>query len=123
MVDIPWAAGLTWQEAKARCPSGIAPACHNSTDTVTISGPAESISQFVAELKEEGIFAKEVKSSGVAFHSHYMQRTAPALKEALLKVGCNLNIVFIYVLLLFRKILNVLNYLARFNMLLLFIKT
>ena len=93
MVDVPSVEGLTWQEAKARCPSGVVPACHNSTDTVTISGPAESISQFVAELKKQGLFAKEVKSSGVAFHSHYMQRAAPALKEALLQVGSNLNII------------------------------
>ena len=94
MVDVPWVAGLTWEEAKARCPSGVVPACHNSINTVTISGPAESISQFVAELKEEEIFAKEVKSAGVAFHSHYMQRTAPALKEALLKVGTKLTVLF-----------------------------
>ena len=79
--------GLTWGEAKARCPAGIVPACHNSIDTVTISGPAEAIGEFVAVLKEEGVFAKEVKSAGVAFHSHYMQLTAPALKTALLKVG------------------------------------
>ena len=32
------AVGLTWQEAKDRCPEGVVPACHNAVDTVTISG-------------------------------------------------------------------------------------
>ena len=32
-------AGLTWAECKAQCPEGVVPACHNSEDTVTISGP------------------------------------------------------------------------------------
>ena len=54
---------------------------------MTISGPADGISKFVEELKAEGIFAKEVKSGGVAFHSYFMAKTAPALKEALDKVG------------------------------------
>lgn len=80
------AVGLTWEEAKQRCPKSIIAACHNSIDTVTISGPAEDITKFVDELKSEGIFAKEVKSGGVAFHSYFMAKTAPALKEALLKV-------------------------------------
>ncbi len=69
-----------------RCPEGIVPACHNSVDTVTVSGPAQAVTEFVAQLKEEGIFAKEVKSAGVAFHSYFMEKTAPALKAALTNV-------------------------------------
>ncbi|CAB1338338.1 unnamed protein product [Coregonus sp. 'balchen'] len=70
---------LTWAECKAQCPQGVVPACHNAEDTVTISGPAEAVSKFVAELKESGVFAKEVRSAGVAFHSYYMASIAPAL--------------------------------------------
>lgn len=80
------AVGLTWEEAKAQCPSGVVPACHNSEDTVTVSGPAESVSQFVKDLKAREIFAKEVQTAGVAFHSYYMADIAPQLKEALGKV-------------------------------------
>lgn len=80
------AVGLTWEEAKKRCPEGVVAACHNSQDTQTISGPAELVTKFVAELKAEDIFAKEVKSSGVAFHSPFMARIAPDLKAALQKV-------------------------------------
>ena len=88
--------GLTWAEAKARCPEGVVPACHNSVDTVTISGPAELVKQFVAELKEEEIFAKEVQSAGVAFHSYFMAKTAPALKEALQKVQKSITTHFLF---------------------------
>ena len=79
--------GLTWNEAKERCPEGVVPACHNAIDTVTISGPAQSVSKFVGELQEEGIFAKEVKSSGVAFHSKHMLNIAPVLLDSLKKVN------------------------------------
>ena len=81
------AVGLTWEEAHRRCPKGVVPACHNAEDTVTISGPTEDVTKFVEELKQEGIFAKEVKSAGVAFHSYYMSKTAPALLSALKQVN------------------------------------
>ncbi|KAM9817197.1 fatty acid synthase [Neosynchiropus ocellatus] len=80
------AVGLTWKECMAQCPQGVVPACHNAEDTVTISGPQEAVSKFVSELKEQGVFAKEVRSAGVAFHSYYMASIAPALLSALKKV-------------------------------------
>ena len=79
--------GLTWKEALSQCPEGIVPACHNSQNTVTISGPATRIKQFVAELKEKQVFAREVNSSGVAFHSPCMKKVAPKLREVLSKVS------------------------------------
>ncbi|XP_063817309.1 fatty acid synthase [Pseudophryne corroboree] len=80
------AVGLTWEECKIQCPQGVVPACHNSEDTVTISGPQDSVRDFVAKLKQDGVFAKEVQSAGVAFHSYYMASIAPSLLSALKKV-------------------------------------
>ncbi|KAM6897707.1 fatty acid synthase [Xenentodon cancila] len=80
------AVGLTWEECMAQCPEGVVPACHNAEDTVTVSGPQEAVSAFVSTLKEQGVFAKEVRSAGVAFHSYYMASIAPALLAALKKV-------------------------------------
>ncbi|KAF5278088.1 hypothetical protein FQR65_LT03604 [Abscondita terminalis] len=80
------AVGLTWDECKKRCPPEIVTACHNSKDSVTISGPPKAIEQFVEELKGEGIFAKGVKSSGHAFHSKYIADAAPRLKRDLEKI-------------------------------------
>jgi acyl transferase domain-containing protein/NADPH:quinone reductase-like Zn-dependent oxidoreductase/thioesterase domain-containing protein/acyl carrier protein len=80
------AVGLTWEECQRRCPSGVVPACHNSVDTVTISGPKKQVCEFVEQLRSEGVFAKEVDSSNVAFHSYYMTSIAPALKTALAQV-------------------------------------
>jgi fatty acid synthase len=77
---------MTWEETKAKCPPGVVGACHNSEDSVTVSGPAEAISSFVKTLQAEGIFAKEVKSSGVAFHSRYIAEAAPKLRAYLDKV-------------------------------------
>ncbi|MEQ2263754.1 hypothetical protein XENORESO_012245, partial [Xenotaenia resolanae] len=46
----------------------------------------EAVRTFVSELKEQGVFAKEVRSAGVAFHSYYMASIAPNLLAALKKV-------------------------------------
>ncbi|XP_021358822.1 fatty acid synthase-like [Mizuhopecten yessoensis] len=80
------AVGLSWDECLKMCPPGVVPACHNAKDTVTVSGPAEAVQQFVEELKAKEIFAKLVKTSGVAFHSHYMAAIAGSLKSALSRV-------------------------------------
>ncbi|KAM3843635.1 fatty acid synthase [Vipera latastei] len=83
------AVGLTWEECREKCPPGVVPACHNAEDTVTISGPQEAVAKFVSKLKSEGVFAKEVLSAGVAFHSYYMASIAPVLLSALQKVILN----------------------------------
>ncbi|XP_055553792.1 fatty acid synthase [Falco cherrug] len=80
------AVGLTWEECKQRCPPNVVPACHNSEDTVTVSGPLDSVTEFVTKLKKDGVFAKEVRSAGVAFHSYYMASIAPVLLSALQKI-------------------------------------
>lgn len=80
------AIGLSWQEAAKRCPSDVSPACHNSADSVTISGPVDSIAAFVETLKKEEIFAKVVNSSGVAFHSKYIASVGPKLRAVLEKI-------------------------------------
>lgn len=80
------AVGLSWEECKRRCPPGVVPACHNSKDTVTISGPQASVSEFVEQLRQEGVFAKEVRTGGLAFHSYFMEGIAPSLLRELKKV-------------------------------------
>lgn len=50
---------------------------------VQISGPTASVEKFVAQLSSEGIFAKAVKSSGIAFHSKYIAEAGPKLRKSL----------------------------------------
>ncbi len=80
------AVGLSWDEAKKRCPPSVKPACHNSSDNVTISGPIADVHKFVEELQAQEIFAKEVNSGGMAFHSEYIAAAGPQLKRALQQV-------------------------------------
>ena len=80
---------MTWEETHRRCPEGIVPACHNSLDSVTVSGPAESITAFISELQKEGVFAKAVNSAGAAFHSRWMSHVTPSLKQRLQQVCLN----------------------------------
>lgn len=39
------------------------------------------------QLRQEGVFVKEVRTSGYAFHSYFMEAIAPSLLQALKKVG------------------------------------
>jgi len=78
---------LSWEETKKRLPTDLVAACHNSEDSVTVSGPPASLRTFVKTLQTEGIFAKEVKSSGFAFHSKYIADAAPKLRNSLERVG------------------------------------
>lgn len=66
------AVGLTLTECNQLCPPDIAVACHNAGDIVSVSGPKASIENFIEELKKKNIFAKDVASNGIAFHSYHM---------------------------------------------------
>uniref|UniRef100_A0A1I7ZWW4 Fatty acid synthase n=1 Tax=Steinernema glaseri TaxID=37863 RepID=A0A1I7ZWW4_9BILA len=77
------AVGLSWEEATKRCPEGVVPACHNAAESVTISGDAAKISEFLEQLKSEDIFAKPVDSSGIPFHSPAMQIVKDAMLDAM----------------------------------------
>uniref|UniRef100_A0AAG5DUW7 Fatty acid synthase n=1 Tax=Anopheles atroparvus TaxID=41427 RepID=A0AAG5DUW7_ANOAO len=80
------AVGLSWEECKQKLPKDVIPACHNSNDSVTISGPVASVGKVIADLNAQGIFAKGVKSSGIAFHSRYIADAAPKLRKSLDKI-------------------------------------
>lgn len=80
------AVGLSWEECQQKLPKDVIAACHNSADSVTISGPTSSIDKVVKDLSEQGIFAKAVKSSGIAFHSKYIAEAAPKLRKSLDKI-------------------------------------
>jgi len=83
--------GLSWEDTKKKLPADLVAACHNSEDSVTISGPPKSVSEFVKTCKAEGIFAKEVNSSGFAFHSKYIADAEPMLRRSLEKVIFSLH--------------------------------
>lgn len=51
----------------------------------TISGPEEDVRAFVETLRKDGIFAKEVASSHIAYHSRYITDLGPKLLKMLKK--------------------------------------
>lgn len=77
------AVGLTWEEAQAQCPPGVVAACHNAEDSVTISGGAQEMTQFIGDLQARGVFVKEVNSNNVSYHSHFMEPVSVKLKASL----------------------------------------
>ncbi|XP_075990948.1 fatty acid synthase-like [Anticarsia gemmatalis] len=79
------AVGLGYEQVSKLCPPDIEVACHNGPESSTISGPAESMREFVAKLTSQGIFAKEVPCSNIAYHSRYIADAGPGLLSLLKK--------------------------------------
>ncbi|CAH2051824.1 unnamed protein product, partial [Iphiclides podalirius] len=80
------AVGIGYQQVIKMCPPEIVVACHNGPESSTISGPAEIMKTFVAELTAKRIFAKEVPCSNIAYHSRYIAEAGPELLKHLSKV-------------------------------------
>ncbi|KAG7203842.1 hypothetical protein KM043_017898 [Ampulex compressa] len=80
------AIGRGYNQIKNICPPDIDIACHNSAESCTISGPANSVKTFVAHLQENGVFAKEVPTSNIAYHSRYIMPVGSKLLTYLKRV-------------------------------------
>ncbi|OWR55047.1 fatty acid synthase [Danaus plexippus] len=80
------AVGLGYAQIKSIIPPEIEVACHNGPDSSTISGPAEIMKSFVAKLVAQGVFAKEVPCSNIAYHSKYIADAGPKLLQYLREV-------------------------------------
>ncbi|CAB3262541.1 unnamed protein product [Arctia plantaginis] len=77
------AVGMGYEQISQICPPEIAVACHNGPESSTISGPADIMRGFVADLTSKGIFAKEVPCSNIAYHSRYVADAGPGLLKYL----------------------------------------
>ncbi|CAH0625662.1 unnamed protein product [Chrysodeixis includens] len=77
------AVGIGYNTIVHQCPPEIDIACHNSSESTTISGPADKMKEFVGELTKQGIFAKEVPCANIAYHSRYIAHCGPGLLKHL----------------------------------------
>ncbi|XP_052739228.1 fatty acid synthase [Bicyclus anynana] len=80
------AVGVGFEQISKMCPPEIEVACHNGPDSSTISGPADIMKEFVAQLTAKEIFAKEVPCSNIAYHSRYIAEAGPGLLKYLSEV-------------------------------------
>ncbi|KAJ0172968.1 hypothetical protein K1T71_011144 [Dendrolimus kikuchii] len=80
------AVGMGYSQIKNLCPAEIEVACHNGPESCTISGPADAMSEFVAQLTAKGVFAREVPCSNIAYHSRYIADAGPGLLKYLREV-------------------------------------
>ncbi|KPI93194.1 Fatty acid synthase [Papilio xuthus] len=80
------AVGIGYKQVIKLCPPEIEVACHNGPESCTISGPADAMKEFVAQLTEKSIFAKEVPCSNIAYHSRYIAKAGPGLLKYLSQV-------------------------------------
>lgn len=64
--------GKGHMEIQTMLPNELDVACHNSTKSCTISGPASIVREFTEHLHGQNIFAKEVNVSNIPYHSRYI---------------------------------------------------
>lgn len=77
------AVGLSKEEVTKMLPEGVFIACHNSSSNVTISGPEKITKDFLSELQARGVFAKEINTANIAFHSKYVEEVRKCFEEIL----------------------------------------
>lgn len=77
------AVGLPKEQVIEILPEGIYIGCQNSSSSVTITGPEKETKAFIETLSSEGIFAKPVNTSNIAFHSKYVYEAGKYLLEFL----------------------------------------
>lgn len=82
------AAGLSREEAqddilKQGFEGRVRVACVNSPSSVTISGDAVAIDEYLSVLKSEGAFARLLKTDNKAYHSHHMSLLGPVYEDLL----------------------------------------
>lgn len=75
------AVGLGYRKVIGMLPPGVEVGCHNSADSSTISGPAEVVRSFVDKLKAQGVFAKEVNSANIPYHTKHITEIGDKLKK------------------------------------------
>jgi fatty acid synthase len=80
------AVGLSWEDTIRRCPDGIVAACHNGSDSVTISGLYDNMLKFIDQLKSENVFVRPVAGGDFPYHSPFMNLVAPQLLAQLNKI-------------------------------------
>jgi fatty acid synthase, animal type len=80
------AVAMTYDELQKILPNDIEIACHNAEESCTISGPIESVENFVKEIKSKQILAKIVDTCNVAYHSSLIAKSGPILTQKLRKI-------------------------------------
>ncbi|KAI4095110.1 MAG: hypothetical protein LQ344_001761 [Seirophora lacunosa] len=63
--------------------NGVVVACHNSPHSVTLSGNAKAIGELKEYFETKGIFVRELRTAGKAYHSHHMTPVATEYKDLL----------------------------------------
>lgn len=80
------AVGLSANEIRKCLPNDIYIACDNGRNSVTISGPEQSVKDFIEKLTKQGVFARFVYTGQIAFHSKYLMDSDKHLLEFVQKV-------------------------------------
>ncbi|XP_044748944.1 fatty acid synthase-like [Coccinella septempunctata] len=75
--------GLTLEELTETIPPDLSIACYNSLDNFTISGPRNSITEYVKELKKMNKFAEIIEGANKAYHSEYISDAGDYLLKLL----------------------------------------
>lgn len=80
------AVALSKDELDKILPDGVYIGCQNSSSSTTITGPAKAIMDFIKYLQLNGVLVKIVNTSGLAFHSKYVEEAGKYLLEFLREV-------------------------------------
>ena len=85
-VGLGAAKATAFLEAGGDACTGVVIGCDNSPSSVTLSGPADAVRAAVTALSADGVFARELNTYGVAYHSPALASVAAALEKRVAEV-------------------------------------
>lgn len=80
------AVGTGYANIKTMLPDTVEVACRNSSESCTVSGPEKPVRDFLNQMRKLKIFVKEVNSTGIPYHSRYIEEIGKILIGKLEKV-------------------------------------
>ncbi|XP_054160842.1 fatty acid synthase-like [Oppia nitens] len=73
--------GLSKNEAKKLCTQGVYVVCNNAKDTVVVSGKQQEMEELIEKIRSMGVFVRQLDSSGIPYHSPYMESSVKPMIE------------------------------------------
>lgn len=83
------AVGLGPQDVKLYLAGNVVIACINSPQSVTLSGDGPDVLAAKERLAQAGVFVRELKTGGKAYHSPHMKTVGEKYEELAAKTFCN----------------------------------
>jgi len=78
---------FTEKDSQKNIPEGLSISCRNSETMVTVCGPEEKITSFVATMKAKQVNIESIQCSALPLHSQFMEDVVTLFRQKMENVS------------------------------------